>query len=145
MQQHAACGRHTPVDQPAHRAHQVVAIQRGCPQQQGTAGLRIPPHHLAGLLLPGEPCAAARSDRSFTAGAEVTTSVGFDGGTAATFVSGIEGGGAFDETGYVALDSSISSVTGEFSLSYWVKLSVDATTTPRGIFDFSGDGGDGPQ
>ena len=80
-----------------------------------------------------------------TAGAEVTTSVGFDGGTAATFVSGIEGGGAFDETGYVALDSSISSVTGEFSLSYWVKLSVDATTTPRGIFDFSGDGGDGPQ
>lgn len=52
-----------------------------------------------------------------TAGAEVTTSPGFDGGTAATFPSALASEGPFDQTGYVALDPAISSVTGEFSFS----------------------------
>ncbi|MGI9241955.1 MAG: LamG domain-containing protein [Verrucomicrobiales bacterium] len=32
-----------------------------------------------------------------------------------------------------------------FSVSYWVRMPDDDTTSPRGIFDFSGNGGDGVQ
>lgn len=39
----------------------------------------------------------------------------------------------------------MGAIIGEFSFSYWVKLPVDNNTDPRGVFDFSGDGGDGPQ
>lgn len=80
-----------------------------------------------------------------TAGAEVTSATGFDGGTAANFPSTLSGGGAFSSAGYVDISPAISGVTGAFAFSYWLSLSVDTTTNPRGIFDFSGDGGDGPQ
>jgi hypothetical protein len=35
--------------------------------------------------------------------------------------------------------------TTAFSLSYWIKMPDDSTTAPRGIFDFSANGGDGLQ
>ena len=35
--------------------------------------------------------------------------------------------------------------TGAFSMSYWFRLPNDGAANPRGIFDFSGNGGDGPQ
>ena len=80
-----------------------------------------------------------------TDGAEVTTSAGFDGNTAATFPSGLARGNPFDDTGYIDLDPAIADVSGEFSFFSRVKLEVDETTNPHGIFDFSGDGRDGPQ
>ena len=38
-------------------------------------------------------------------------------------------------------------LTAAFSVSYWFRLPDDGVgnTVPRGIFDFSGNGGDGPQ
>ena len=79
-----------------------------------------------------------------TAGAEVETTEGFDGGVAAFFPSQLSTP-PFDDRGYVELTPAITDLTGEFSFSYWVKLEVDGTTNARGIFDFSNDGGDGPQ
>lgn len=82
-----------------------------------------------------------------SAGAEVgtVTGGGFDSGNAASFPGSLSGGGVFGPAGYVGLSPNVSSLTGAFSFSYWVRLNVDASTEPRGIFDFSGDGGDGPQ
>lgn len=81
-----------------------------------------------------------------TAGSEVEGTDGFDDGEAAFFPGNLSTGGPFDQEGYLNLDPVISGVDGDFSFSYWVKLEADdATTDPRGIFDFSGDGGDGPQ
>ena len=84
-----------------------------------------------------------------TAGAQVTTSLGHDGNTAAFFPSALTGGGAFTSAGYVDIDQTQtwSPGTGAFSMSYWFKIADDSSTIPRGIFDFSGDGAtnDGPQ
>jgi len=89
-----------------------------------------------------------------TAGTDVSTTVGHDGNTAAFFPTAISGGGAFDSDGYVELSPPIERLgdgTGPFSFSYWVRLDYDATSNPRGIFDFSSDapiatmGSDGPQ
>ncbi|BDS08918.1 hypothetical protein NT6N_39580 [Oceaniferula spumae] len=79
-----------------------------------------------------------------TAGAEVSTITGQDGNTGAFFPSAVTGGGAFDSTGYVDI-APATNVSGAFSMSYWVQLPADTSTDGRGIFDFSGDGGDGPQ
>lgn len=79
-----------------------------------------------------------------TAGTEVETTAGFDGGNAAFFRSELSSP-PFDDRGYLALTPPIADLSGEFSFSYWVNLEVDDTTNARGIFDFSGDGGDGPQ
>lgn len=79
-------------------------------------------------------------------GNEVTTSSGFDGGQAASFPGSLTSGDPFDERGVVGIDPPITEIDGEFSFSYWVKLAEDvAADEPRGIFDFSGDGEDGPQ
>ena len=82
-----------------------------------------------------------------TAGAEVTTTTGHAGGdTAAVFPGALSGGGAFDSTGYMDINPVVpSSGTNAFSMSYWFKIANDGNTNARGIFDFSGDGGDGPQ
>lgn len=82
-----------------------------------------------------------------TAGAEVTTTTGHGGsGTGAVFPGALSGGGAFDSTGYVDINPvTPSSGTTGFSMSYWFKIADDGGTNARGIFDFSGDGGDGPQ
>lgn len=82
-----------------------------------------------------------------TAGAEVGTVIGggFDSGNAAFFPASLSGGGPFGPTGYVDLSPNVPTLTGAFSFSYWVRLNVDGSTEPRGIFDFSGDGDDGPQ
>lgn len=80
------------------------------------------------------------------AGNEVATSTGFDGGQAAFFPGSLTSGDPFDERGVVGIDPPITEIDGEFSFSYWVKLVADVTADePRGIFDFSGDGEDGPQ
>jgi len=79
-----------------------------------------------------------------TAGAEVSTSTGWDGNTAAQFPGAVSGGGAFDSTGYVDITVG-TPVAGAFTMSYWIKIADDGGTNARGIFDFSGDGGDGPQ
>jgi|GEM_PF-5615130 len=82
------------------------------------------------------------------AGAEVSTATGHDGGTACFTPSALPGDVVFDEPGYVDIDPAITSIgdgTTPFAFSYWVRLDFDDTTNPRGIFDFSGDGGDGPQ
>ncbi|QDU55081.1 LamG domain-containing protein [Aeoliella mucimassa] len=78
-----------------------------------------------------------------TAGSEVTTSVGHDGATAATFPGSLAGGGAFTEEGFV--DTTGADVIGAYAFTYWFKIADDGTTNPRGLFDFSGNGGDGPQ
>ncbi|QDU55080.1 LamG-like jellyroll fold domain-containing protein [Aeoliella mucimassa] len=82
-----------------------------------------------------------------TAGAEVVSVTGHNGNTAAYFPAALASGEAFDATGYVDIDSTKTTNTGNaaFSFSYWFKLAVDDTTDARGIFDFSGNGGDGPQ
>ena len=53
-------------------------------------------------------------------GDKVTTSEGFDGGTAAVFASALSSGEFFEERGYVGLSPQINDLTGEFSYSYWV-------------------------
>ena len=80
-----------------------------------------------------------------TAGSLVTSATGYDGGTAADFVGEVATG--FTADAYVDLDSTqlVSPGTGAFSMSYWFKIADDNSTTARGIFDFSGNGGDGPQ
>ena len=80
-----------------------------------------------------------------TAGSLVTSATGHDGGTAANFVGEVASG--FTADAYVDIDSSqfVSPGTGAFSMSYWFKIADDGTTNARGIFDFSGNGGDGPQ
>lgn len=82
-----------------------------------------------------------------TAGAEVSSSLGggFDGGNAVSFPGSLSGGGPYGPAGYVALSPTIPSLTGPVAFSYWVRLNSDPLTNARGIFDFSGDGGDGPQ
>lgn len=82
-----------------------------------------------------------------TAGAEVGTATGngFDGGNAASFPGTLSGGGAFGPAGYVSLSPNVPTLSGAFSFSFWARLNIDASTNPRGVFDFSGDGGDGPQ
>ena len=79
-----------------------------------------------------------------TAGTEVETTAGFDGGNAAFFRSELSSP-PFDDRGHLALTPPIADLSGEFSFSYWVRLNSDPSTNARGIFDFSGDGGDGPQ
>lgn len=82
-----------------------------------------------------------------SAGSEVTTTTGHGGsGTASTYPSTLSGGGAFDSDGYTDIAPTVpSSGTNAFSMSYWFKIADDSSTNPRGIFDFSGNGGDGPQ
>lgn len=80
-----------------------------------------------------------------TTGAEVTATTGPDDSGALFFPPAIQGGGAFDETGYVDLDPIVADVPQAFSMTYWVSLEVDNTTNPRGIFDFSGNGNQGVQ
>ena len=47
----------------------------------------------------------------------------------------------------VTIQSGTSFQPGEgpFSMSYWFRIADDGNTAPRGIFDFSGNGGDGAQ
>ncbi|XAL98015.1 LamG domain-containing protein [Phycisphaeraceae bacterium D3-23] len=78
-----------------------------------------------------------------TAGSEVTTGTGHDGNTAAVFPAALSGGGPYNADGYV--DTTGVTVSGAFAFSYWFNISDDGTTDPRGIFDMSGNGGDGPQ
>jgi len=62
--------------------------------------------------------------------------------TAAAFPISITG-----EDDLVTIDGSALFQPGNeaFSMSYWFKMPNDSTTDPRGIFDFSSDGGPGPQ
>ena len=82
-----------------------------------------------------------------TAGTEVTTTTGHDGGTALFAPDSLAGGGAFDNRGYVDLAGAgvFNSGTAAFSMSFWFKIADDGGTNARGLFDFSGNGGDGPQ
>lgn len=75
-----------------------------------------------------------------TAGESVSTGTGHSGGTAMTTVADVT-----DAAGYVDIDTSGLHVPGSnaFSISYWVNIPVSSAN--RGIFDFSGDGGDGAQ
>ena len=84
-------------------------------------------------------------DGVVTAATTVTTSTSYNGSAAGTFNNAGSGaGGVFDADDYLDLSSPISFVD-DFSIAYWVSLPADASTNPRGIFDFSGNGGDGPQ
>jgi hypothetical protein len=74
-----------------------------------------------------------------TAGSSITTSTGFNGGTAAVFPASV-GSSAH----YVDIDeSTITSMVGSgFSITFWFKIANDNATVTRGLFDFSGNGGD---
>gem|GEM_PF-5061716 len=80
-----------------------------------------------------------------TAGEEVVVTEGHDGQQAVFFPSALQGNLAFDEKGYVDIEPIVSDVPQAFSMTYWVKLNIDETTNPRGIFDFSGNGNQGVQ
>ncbi len=91
--------------------------------------------------LPNVPDSVGGADG--TGGANVVPTAG-QVGPGAYFEKG--DGGGFDADGYVDIAAPVDySASGDFSFSYWVKLDADASTDARGIFDFSGDGGDGPQ
>jgi hypothetical protein len=78
-----------------------------------------------------------------TAGVDVSTGTGHDGNTAAVFPATVSGGGPFTSAGYVGTTGV--DISGPFAMSYWIRMADDGSTNPRGIFDFSGNGGDGPQ
>ena len=82
------------------------------------------------------------ADGSVTGTTSVGSIVGADGGTAGAFRSTVTGP---DDWVDVPVSDLYNPGTGAFSMSYWIQLGEDMSTNPRGIFDFGGNGGDGPQ
>jgi hypothetical protein len=72
----------------------------------------------------------------------LNTSTGHNGGRAATIGSAITG-----TNDYVPLDGTrlFQPAATPFTIIFWFRMPADGTTDPRGIFDFSGNGQDGPQ
>lgn len=75
-----------------------------------------------------------------TAGANITTTTGVNGGTAMVAPTSTAGASSYvdiNETGITSL------VNTGFSVSFWTQLANDSSTTlNRGFFDFSGNSGD---
>jgi hypothetical protein len=60
----------------------------------------------------------------------MTTFEGFDGNPAVSSPSDLSRKKPFDDTGNIGLDPPIEDISGEFSISYWVKLEVSETKNP---------------
>ena len=74
-----------------------------------------------------------------TAGANITTTTGHDGGTAMVAPSVVASSASYVDIA----DTNITAMAGTgFSVSFWVKMDNDGGFVNRGLFDFSGNGGD---
>ncbi len=71
----------------------------------------------------------------------VTTDLGYDGNSSVRTIDLV------DDDDFVRIDANnlTQPLQGDFSMSYWFNMEDDMFEDPRGIFDFSGDGGDGVQ
>lgn len=70
-----------------------------------------------------------------TAGANITTTTGFNGGTAMFAPSTVAGSASYVDINESGITSMVN--TG-FSVTYWVNIADDSALLNRGMFDFSG-------
>lgn len=70
-----------------------------------------------------------------TAGANITTTTGYNGGTAMVAPSTVASSAGYVDINETGITSMLN--TG-FSITYWVKIANDSAALNRGMFDFSG-------